>query len=93
MEVAVPVPEGLEITDIYSCETEHVWLDENKLRNIMSSPVTDSNINEYGRFDELLKTINLVKSKNTLEKIYNKRFAGGSDIIRSKKIIKTCFYK
>ncbi len=31
MEVAVPVPEGLEITDIYSCETEHVWLDENKL--------------------------------------------------------------
>ena len=31
MEVAVPVPEGREITDIYSCETEHVWLDENKL--------------------------------------------------------------
>ncbi len=49
-------------------------LDENKLRNIMSSPVTDSNINEYGRFDELLKTINLVKSKNTLEKIYNKQY-------------------
>ena len=40
----------------------------------MSSPVTDSNINEYGRFDELLKTINLVKSKNTLEKIYNKQY-------------------
>lgn len=49
-------------------------LDENRLRNIMSSPVTASNINEYGRFDELLKTIDLVKSKNTLEKIYNKQY-------------------
>lgn len=49
-------------------------LDENKLRNIMFSPVTDSNINEYGRFDELLKTIDLVKSKETLEKIYNKQY-------------------
>lgn len=49
-------------------------IDENKLRSIMSSPVTASNINEYGRFDELLKTVDLVKSKNTLEKMHNKQY-------------------
>lgn len=49
-------------------------LDETKLRNIMSSKVTDSNINEYGRFDELLNTIDLEKSKNTLEKRHGKQY-------------------
>ena len=49
-------------------------LDESKLRSILNSPVTESNINEYGRFDDLLKTINLEKSKETLEKMYNKQY-------------------
>ena len=47
-------------------------LDESKLRNIMSSLITENNINEYGRFDDLVKTVNIEKAQESLEKIYNK---------------------
>lgn len=46
-------------------------LDENKLRNIMSSLITENNINEYGRFDDLIRTVNIEKAKETLQKIYD----------------------
>ena len=47
-------------------------IDEIKLRNIMTSSTNESNINEFGRYEELLKTVNLEQSKNTLEKLYGK---------------------
>lgn len=47
-------------------------IDETKLRNIMTSSTNESNINEFGRYEELLKTVNLEQSKNTLEKLYGK---------------------
>ncbi|MDD2435489.1 MAG: HsdR family type I site-specific deoxyribonuclease [Bacilli bacterium] len=47
-------------------------LDEQKLRQIMSLPLTESNLNEFNRFEDLLKTVNKDTAKSSLEKIYNK---------------------
>lgn len=48
-------------------------LDEQKLRQIMSLPLTESNLNEFNRFEDLLKTVNKDTAKSSLEKIYNKK--------------------
>lgn len=44
-------------------------LDESKLRKLMSLKVTDKNINEYGRFDELKNTIDKAKARVFVEKL------------------------
>jgi type I restriction enzyme, R subunit len=44
-------------------------LDEAKLRNIMNTNITESNINEYGRFDELKSTVDKAKAKIYFEKL------------------------
>ena len=50
-------------------------LDENKLRNIVNLKVNENNINAFGRFDELLKSVDLEKAKNYLEKISNRELS------------------
>jgi type I restriction enzyme R subunit len=53
----------------------HVFgLDETKLRNMMNSGITDSNINEYGRFDELKETVDKNKAKEYFEKLEDAKF-------------------
>lgn len=47
-------------------------LDEQKLRDIMKSYVTENNINEYGRFEELYNTVDMLTAKTTLEKYLNR---------------------
>jgi type I restriction enzyme, R subunit len=42
-------------------------LDETKLRQLMNTQVTVNNINEFGRFDEILATVDKVKAKQYLE--------------------------
>lgn len=42
-------------------------LDEEKLRNMMSLKLTDTNINEFGRLDELKKTVDKAKAKKYFE--------------------------
>lgn len=42
-------------------------LDEGKLKKIMHSGVTDQNLNQYGRFDELLNTVDKTKAKRFFE--------------------------
>jgi type I restriction enzyme R subunit len=44
-------------------------LDESKLRLLMSSGLTEANINEYGRFDELKNTVDKDKAKAYFEKL------------------------
>ena len=44
-------------------------LDESKLRSHMSSGLTEANINEYGRFDELKNTVDKDKAKAYFEKL------------------------
>ncbi len=43
-------------------------LDEDKLRNMMNTSISESNINEYGRFDELKSTVDKAKAKAFFEK-------------------------
>lgn len=44
-------------------------VDEAKLRNIMSLQLNSANINEFGRYDDLKKTVNKEKAKEYFEKI------------------------
>lgn len=44
-------------------------LNEQLLRNFMASPVTSANINEYGRFDDLKKTVDITKARTYFESI------------------------
>ena len=44
-------------------------LDEAKLRNIMSLKLNSSNINEFGRYDDLKKTVDKAKAKAYFEKV------------------------
>lgn len=46
-------------------------LDEVKLRNMMNSGVSELNINEYGRFEELKNTVDKIKAKDYFEKLEN----------------------
>jgi type I restriction enzyme, R subunit len=45
-----------------------VGVDENILRNIMSLHLNETNINEFGRYDELKKTVDKAKAKEYFEK-------------------------
>ncbi len=44
-------------------------VDEEKLRNLMSLKLNSTNINEFGRYDELKKTVNKEKAKEYFEQI------------------------
>lgn len=44
-------------------------LDENLLRNIMSLKLNENNLNEFGRYDELKKTVDKAKAKEYFEKV------------------------
>ena len=44
-------------------------LDEMKLRNLMSLQLNSTNINEFGRYDDLKKTVDKTKAKEYFEKI------------------------
>lgn len=43
-------------------------LDESKLRNIISLQLNSTNINEFGRYDDLKKTVNKAKAKEYFER-------------------------
>jgi type I restriction enzyme R subunit len=51
--------------------SEIFGLNEVKLRNLMDSGLTQININEYGRFDELKDTVDKNKAKIYFEKLVN----------------------
>lgn len=57
-------------------------VNEDMLRNIMSLKLNEKNINEFGRYDELKKTVDKTKAKAYFEKIE------GSKVIPPKVIIK-----
>lgn len=51
---------------------QFLGIDEVKLRCLMNTNVTESNINEYGRFDDLKNTVDKNKAKEYFEKIEGK---------------------
>lgn len=68
-------------------------LDENKLRNMMKLPISANNINEYGRFDDLLRTVDEIKAKETLEKLYNRSFEIWESNMETQKILREFILK
>lgn len=53
--------------------SEILGLDETKLRKLINAGITKSNINEYGRFDDLIASIDKEKAKAYFEKLENKK--------------------
>lgn len=51
---------------------EVLGLDESKLRNMMNAGLNEGSINEYGRFDNLKKTVDKEKAKEYFESIEGK---------------------
>jgi type I restriction enzyme R subunit len=50
-------------------------IDETKLRRMMNVGVTEANINEYGRFDQLKETVDKTKAKEYFERLEGKNIA------------------
>lgn len=50
-------------------------LDEGKLRILMKTNATDSNLNQFGRFDELKATVDKEKAKAFFEQMYSKKIS------------------
>ena len=46
-------------------------LDKSKLKELMNAGVDESNINEFGRFDDLVESVDKVKAKEYFERIEN----------------------
>lgn len=61
----------------------NLGLDEQKLTDIMSLKLNDSNLNEFGRYDELKQTVDKTKAKEYFERIE------GVNLIPPKVSIKT----
>ncbi len=55
--------------DIIRQISQGIGVDETKLRNLVNSNVDDSNINEFGRFDDLKSMIDIEKAKAYFEDI------------------------
>lgn len=53
--------------------SDSLGLDEAKLRNIMSLQLNASNINEFGRYDDLKKTVDKSKAKAYFEKLEGRK--------------------
>lgn len=49
--------------------SEEIGIDEIKLRSLMILQVNESNINEYGRLDDLISTLNIYTAKEYFEKV------------------------
>lgn len=48
-------------------------IDAKQLRNIMNSDVSESNLNEFGRFDELIRSVDKAKATEYFESIEGKK--------------------
>lgn len=51
---------------------ESLGLDESKLRAMMHTGITEANLNEYGRFDDLKNTVDKIKARAYLETLEGK---------------------
>lgn len=53
--------------------SRYLGLDAQMLRNIMDKDVTESNINEFGQFDDLMQSVDIAKAKDYFEKLEQKK--------------------
>ncbi len=62
-------------------------VDERKLRNLMAANVTEANINEFGRFDDLKASVDKAKAKEYFEKLENEKIPPFKINIRVHKLL------
>ena len=79
----IAVEDGMTFRDyitLYKCNAHNdqihklavgLGIDEVKLRNMLDLHVDDSNINIFGRYDDLINTIDIEKAKNFFKKRFN----------------------
>ena len=73
-----------EIKDL--CEI--LGYDESSLRNLMSQVITEKNIDDFGRFEKLSKTINMEKAKQYFDRIENKNLQPFEVYIKGQQILR-----
>lgn len=64
-------------------------LDEAKLRALMNAHVTEQNMNEYGRFDTLITTVNKATARAYFERVDGIRLPPPKLMIRIDRLLRT----
>ena len=72
---------------------EALGLDENMLRKFLKNKITEDNINEFGRFDELKSTVDKAKAKAYLEKESGEKIPNPKVNIRVDKLLREFIIK
>lgn len=72
---------------------ETIGIDEEKLRELMDLKLTETNINEFGRLDELKKTVDKFKAKEYFENKENIKLNPPKVNIRTDKLIREFILK
>ena len=67
---------------------EALGVNRDKLKELMSSAVTEANIDEYGRFEALKQTINKQKAKEYLEKESGEKLSPAKVNIRAATLLR-----
>ena len=62
--------------------------DESSLRNLMSQVITEKNIDDFGRFEKLSKTINMEKAKQYFDRIENKNLQPFEVYIKGQQLLR-----
>lgn len=68
--------------------SDSLGIDENMLRNIMSLKLNENNLNEFGRYNELKKTVNKAKAREYFEKIEGAKIIPPKVIIKADKLLR-----
>ncbi len=55
--------------------SKHLGIDDTKLRKLMATKITEANINEFGRFDDLKASVDDVKALEYFEKLENTKIS------------------
>ena len=64
----IEIARGAKLKNILEI-TKDLGIDEEKLRNLMSLKLNATNLNEFGRYDDLKKTVDKAKAKAYFEQI------------------------
>lgn len=68
--------------------SENFGVDETKLRNLMGLKLTEMNINEFGRFDDLMKTVDKNRARAYLEKVEGVKLSPPKVNIKTNKLLR-----
>ena len=64
-------------------------LDEEKLRRLMDAHVSESALNEYGRYDDLISTVDKAKARAYFESVEGIRLTPPKVLIKTDKLLRS----